>query len=483
MIHQSNTNRRGITILEVIIAMGIAIFGLLSVMAIVPFAARRAKSGLEIEEGAQMAQRALGDFNAHEMANPENWLAWSPLPIPAPYGKAAGWNRLVEMPAFESPLSSPSPPPGNPNERWFFDEAILIDPLFCAVNPQVTHFPYCYESPLGFPGPFIDEETGISGIYRDALLADPVPPGFTAYDSVAPTVRRVSLASGLSNSTFAFPMPLAMAREIFETGDDLSTRNLEPEESLLTPDFEFKRVQYYEGIDPTNGLPVETKELAFGETSWVAMLVPENPQRTVWKLFIIVLRDRDPSFGMDLINERVARIRGAGGENGDPISQDCGFQSAVLTGSGNAVARRGGLVRLESWGTTGLLAGGQPTPGTPVWNTMERDLAIAPNQWVMLAQYGPQGQRRYQWYRVLSASPNTELGPQGALYLNGLQAPSRTVTLIGPDWDARGAGDAALGGGDTLVYTMNNVVSVYERTIQVPLNSFPQPQAHPWDNP
>ncbi|MEC8344304.1 MAG: hypothetical protein VXZ63_04115, partial [Planctomycetota bacterium] len=34
-----------------------------------------------------------------------------------------------------------------------------------------------------------------------------------------------------------------------------------------------------------------------------------------------------------------------------------------------------------------------------------------------------------------------------------------------------------------LVYMMNNVVSVYERNIQVPLNRFPQPQNHPWDIP
>jgi hypothetical protein len=121
---------------------------------------------------------------------------------------------------------------------------------------------------------------------------------------------------------------------------------------------------------------------------------------------------------------------------------------------------------------------------------MERDLAIAPNQWVLLSQYGPQGQRRYQWYRVLNVSPNTELAdpdnlPFIAGGLGGRQPPSRQVTLLGPDWDARGAGDAALrngdtlGNGDTLVYMMNNVVSVYERTIQVPLNSFPQPQIHP----
>merc|ERR1712023_602836 len=104
------------------------------------------------------------------------------------------------------------------------------------------------------------------------------------------------------------------------------------------------------------------------------MLVPENPQRTVWKLFIIVIRDRDPSFGINLVNERVARIRGAGGDSGSPIGQDCGFKSAVLTSSGNAVARRGGVVRMEAWGTTNLTSNGPISPGTPEWLTMEKDL-------------------------------------------------------------------------------------------------------------
>ena len=480
MMNLQKTERSGITILEVIIAMGIAIFGLLSVMAIVPFAARRAQSGLEIEEGAQLAQRALGDFHAYDMGDPENWVAWSPLPVPAPYNLAFGWNRYVEMPSFFHPLTAPNPPSGNPNERWFFDEAILIDPQFCSVNPQVTQFPYCYESPVGQPAAFVDDETGLTALYRDGLFSPPKPPGFTAFDAVAPGVRRVSLRSGVSTDAVSLAMNFAMAREVFETGDDLSVRELEPQEQQVLPDFDFKRVQYYEGVDPTNNLPVEMKELALGQTSWVAMLVPENPQRTVWKLFIIVIRDRDPSFGMDLVNERVARIRGAGGDIGSPIGPECGFQSAVLTSSGNAVARHGGLVRMESWGTSNLAQGGtQPVPGTPVWTTMERDLAIAPNQWVLLAQWGPQKQRRYQWYRVLSASPNTELGPVDNVPFNnggfgGIQPPSRTVSLIGPDWDARR---------DTLVYMMNNVVSVYERTIQVPLNRFPQPQIHPWDIP
>ena len=137
-------------------------------------------------------------------------------------------------------------------------------------------------------------------------------------------------------------------------------------------------------------------------------------------------------------------------------------------------------MRLEPWGTSNLFKNGQPEPGDVSWQAMEQDLAIAPNQWVLLAQWGPGAQRRYQWYRVASASPNTIEGPVDTTPFDrggygGFYSPSREVLLVGPDWDPVGNGLY-----DTYVYMMNNVVSVYERTITVPSNSFPRPQIHPW---
>ena len=235
---RSTVRHQGITILEVLIAMAIALFGLMAVMAIVPYAARQARDGLDMEETAQVGQRALGDVMVMDLANPARWITAGGDP-----------RRIGTYPSFDHYLEGAATPAG-PQFRFFHDEAILIDPLFFNSNAAspvaaITHFPYCYA-----PQQFIDPLTGTWAAFREPLLAAGPPPAFTGQldasgnplESIGPYVRRV----GLTNpSAPALPMPFAMAREIFETADDLSLRGLTDAEKLTLPQFEKARRQEY----------------------------------------------------------------------------------------------------------------------------------------------------------------------------------------------------------------------------------------------
>ena len=453
---------RGLTILEVLIAMGIALFGLIAVMAIVPYAARQAQDGLEMEVTSQVGQRALGDVAVYDLVNPQRWITTAgPLP------QTAGF--FNSFPHFIEPAGNPPYDP-NPALRFHHDEAVLIDPLFYGVNPVVSHFPYCY-APQGF----IEDGSGVAIPFRDPLVIGGLLPSFThhldsngdPYESIAPFVRRVGLAN--PGATIPSLLPTAAARAIFETSDDVVIRPLNQVEvdnaaALGQGGLEkFTRLEYFEGIDPTLAAPnnvVGIREFSEGSTSWLAMVAPENDDRTLWKLYIIVVKDRDPTFSINATNERVARIRGT-----LRYPADHGFLGGGI---------KGGTVRLESWGSTNALVSAAVDPTT----AMLKDIAIEPNQWVLLSRFDqfpgqtPAARRRYQWYRVTDVGNEIFPSPADTRAAGGVPAPvpSRFVTLTGPDWDP---------GPDALVFVMNGVEAIYERTIRLPAGSFRTPQPSP----
>lgn len=449
---------RGLTILEVLIAMGIALFGLIAVMAIVPYAARQAQDGLEMEVTSQVGQRALGDVAVYDLVNPQRWFTFAgPAPqIPGPFNS---------FPHYIEPGGNPPYDP-NPALRFHHDEAVLIDPMF--FGNGVSHFPYCYA-----PNSFVEDGSGVTIPFRDPLVVGGLLPSFThhldsngdPYECIAPYVRRVSV----SNPLTGLPLPNAAARAIFETSDDVIIRPLTQVEvdnaaALGQGGLEkFTRLEYFEGIDPTLAAPnnvVGIREFSEGSTSWLAMVAPENDDRTLWKLYIIVVKDRDPTFSINATNERVARVRGR-----LRYPADHGFLGGGI---------KGGTVRLEAWGSTNALVSAAVDPAT----AMQKDIAIEPNQWVLLSRFDqfpgqtPAARRRYQWYRVTDVGNEIFPSPADTRAAGGVPAPvpSRFVTLTGPDWDP---------GPDALVFVMNGVEAIYERTIRLPAGSFRTPQPSP----
>lgn len=110
----SRSNRRAITILEVLIAIAVVSIGLFGVMAVLPLAIQRANRAAIFDDAAAAGSNAVDEFQLRGMNNPGNWLA-------------ANGTNITAL--------------GNPN-------GYCIDPLFLAQGlPAVTGgnpaaFPY-----------------------------------------------------------------------------------------------------------------------------------------------------------------------------------------------------------------------------------------------------------------------------------------------------------------------------------------------------
>jgi Tfp pilus assembly protein PilV len=88
----TNTNqRRGITILEVLISIGILSVGLASVLALLPAGGSQARKAMVEDRRTALGENALADFEARGFLNPVNWSGSSSPPVMIdPLGKAYG---------------------------------------------------------------------------------------------------------------------------------------------------------------------------------------------------------------------------------------------------------------------------------------------------------------------------------------------------------------------------------------------------------
>ena len=87
----NKSQRRGITILEVLISIGILAVGLASVLALLPAGGSQARKAMVEDRRTALGENALADFQARGFLNPINWSGASTPPVMIdPLGKAAG---------------------------------------------------------------------------------------------------------------------------------------------------------------------------------------------------------------------------------------------------------------------------------------------------------------------------------------------------------------------------------------------------------
>ena len=151
--------RRGLTLMEVMFAIGVVMIGMLGIAILVPIAGKAAKDGASYDRAARVGLNAVREFHLREMGRPDNWL----------------------YPDYTAV--------GRPNSRTV---AFCIDPRFVAVNNALN-------------------------------MAASDPRRFFPYNIAAtmPKMQRVSLrrwSPKLANSTL---LDLAAANEIFMGVDDL----------------------------------------------------------------------------------------------------------------------------------------------------------------------------------------------------------------------------------------------------------------------
>lgn len=151
--------RRGLSLMEVMFAIGVVMIGLLGIAVLVPIAGRAARDGSNYDRAARAGLNAVREFHMREMGRPANWL-------------------YPDYTAVGAPANN--------------DTAYCLDPRFVAVNNQVNM-------------PVADSRR------------------FFPYSALAamPRMRRISLRRWPASFGNSSLMSTALADEIFVALDDL----------------------------------------------------------------------------------------------------------------------------------------------------------------------------------------------------------------------------------------------------------------------
>lgn len=232
-------NRAGITVTEALASIGVAAVGLFAVLAVIPFAARQAESGLDLDIGVTIGKNAFHDFDVRGMGNVSNW-------------------RLPYVPG------SPSQNNFTPAAAFWPGKAVVIDPLYLtnnwplidvtvsdpATNPEVAAFP------------FPDYHT------------DPSKPDYA--------INRINLAA------LGVPYDYSKADSVFRSMNELEFEL--PVDDLDLPLQKFKR----------DGTVVMDRQYE-GEITWMAMVVPDTNDATgvnphMYRLYVIVFKNRQMNY-------------------------------------------------------------------------------------------------------------------------------------------------------------------------------------------
>lgn len=383
-------NRRGITLLEVLISIGVLSVGVLGAATLLPMATFFQNETVKYDRGGALAQQAIHDIQIKNYLSPRRWIFLDPAApnVAAPVGVAG----LVNSSSY-NPFS-----------------AIVIDPLgfsyVAAQTPAVAGFP-CY-----FPA-FPNQ--GAS------------PPGTAAGQPVPPTIYRAGVtANDYWPAAATVPvnspiiMPFSVADRMMRSSDDVlfdtpSNSDLRPVSVSGTsmPDFA-------------------------GDFSWIATVsrtaadmnagVATAAQMHRFQVSVVVLQKRDPT------------LWAAGLTSEQPPPERQVF--ALFTQFGGQTV----TTTAPFYGGGGLQLYVYEASQTPAIGQASRHWLdnIKPNTYLMLSAnfadglVGANGSvyPRLAWYRIL----NVDDGPQQDLTFSPAGSPStrwyRNVTVAGGDWPA-----------------------------------------------
>ena len=119
------TNRNGITLVEVIFAIGVALIGLVGLVSVLPIAGRRAQSAINLNEGAALANNVFDELRARGALERAAWRVRADFDSSTT--RARTRNMTLGMGATIDPGLAPADAIDN-------SLAFCIDPLFFSTS-------------------------------------------------------------------------------------------------------------------------------------------------------------------------------------------------------------------------------------------------------------------------------------------------------------------------------------------------------------
>lgn len=399
---------QGVTLLEVLFAIGIVAVGLLGVMIIIPLAGMRTEQGTIADGADRLGRNAIRAFDVYQMRRPDSWavdlFGGSYLPYLNPH-RAWSASNSYSIGAYCLPTT--------PNNRCYVATVAgasgALEPVWpSAVGGTVTDNSVTWLC-LPMVGICIDPlyvgaNVGTAGIQRFPYF--PTQPGPPAK---VPWMMRVTLRTSPDATTGSPPtvppMSVSQAGQIFLGGDDLvfslvTDRTLPPQQK-----FDFGGA----------GTPEALKRQWEGKFSWLATLVPKPGYTSdTYLLSIVVFHRRDPLVDA----ERMVDVT---------TFHSNGFNGGDVTLSALPAAKD--------------------------------DLKMKEGEWLMLAGMNAGTGQHFRWYRIQTAD--------AAPYEDTSVTPPvwrRELTLFGQDWPVTQLTVHK-------AVWIPGIVAVYEKTIRLETSS------------
>ncbi|MGN6136018.1 MAG: type IV pilus modification PilV family protein [Aureliella sp.] len=434
-------HRSGMTILEVLFAIGIVVIGLLGIASLLPLAGHQASEAARAAEAQALAQDWYSELFTRQIHRSDSWIFYQD--ISGTVGGVTFTPGYTNYNANINAIKFGTPPTGM--TRVTNKQAVCIDPMFFAEADMQSA---TGSTPLAFvqPAPATNRwyRPSVFPYYQDRYNPT-IDPAYVPSTSVAwgdqPRMVRVTFSNGASSPA---PAAAKYVEQVFASQDELSM-TVDQKDRSAAP---VRTPTLYAAL-PTSGTawPI-ARAASRTDYSWLATLSPnetlDNRPVDYGTLSLVVMYKRDRLFFNPKDSATVPALRA-----GDPTpeSKPLGERVAwVVPISGDFSGGTGGRVRL-------LASDGVPD-------------TLHIGNWVMLSKYvsasGGAAHPVFRWYRVVSCdaprlAPFTDPSadflqganqvpaknfpstagkdPYGLVPPSSDQVWSRDVVLDGPDWD------------------------------------------------
>jgi len=494
--------REGITVIEVMTAMLVALIGVFGVLVLIPFAVQQAQLGLDQDAALLVADNAVEDLQIMGLTSVDDAGQLRFRGSRVLRAPGTGINRGI------APLPDGTVVPVSPAEVY---GNIALTPVQTAPNywpmaaaninannPTIFHFDPIAVSNVGFPVVLANLPTATNIDCFNTVGTNPDFPGGENPDFLTGNLPspmnpwndlRIPVVTAtnqfLNNNGFAQIMGREEANRLFRSRDDLafSETDLFPADGVDVSDVDLPQPIFDTGVDGA-GNAVAVRRQSSGRVSWSAVFVPIKGSltkatfaaaptiATQYKVYILVYSDRsviptDPRSQM-----LAATVHRVGSGTPGPVVG--GYQAAV-----NRIPLLPGVtvnenVQRDTWVMlinkrpsayhTDIPAWATPVQTAGFGLTYDPNPALPPGARLVGEEQGYQTQVAFA--RVRSLSLDAASGVQ-TIFVEGGPFDYYDNTVAGINFGINpttGAPDDSYSS-DTHVVHLQNVINVYERTI------------------